>query len=229
MPRNAANPSADPNCGAGFSLPFFSSPRFPPQYNFRVKRLLHLLRNTVLILSLLLCLAAIIMWPRSYYIADGISHGRNAYSPDDGSLIRRIHGIESNRGHVQLGFGHFSSLMFKAVSPRDEGTHVSHASPPLHESSGGLVWSHVGFAYKRWDTPGMLSLRALTIPYWSIILLFAIAPALWLIKRLLRSRRLSSNRCPTCGYDMRATPSRCPECGTPAPPNAPTARVTISP
>jgi hypothetical protein len=181
-----------------------------------VKRLLRSLRNTALILSLLLCLTSLIMWPRSYYIADGISHGRNAYSPDDGSLIRRIRGVESNRGHVQIGFGHFSSLMFSAVTLMDEGTHVSHASPPLHESSGGLVWSHLGFAYKRWDTTGMLSLRALTIPDWFISLLFAIAPAIWLIKRLRRSSRLSSNRCPTCGYDMRATPNRCPECGTPA-------------
>jgi hypothetical protein len=36
-------------------------------------------------------------------------------------------------------------------------------------------------------------------------------PAGWLLSR----RQRGMGRCPTCGYDLRASTERCPECGTP--------------
>ena len=35
-----------------------------------------------------------------------------------------------------------------------------------------------------------------------------------LYPRLLRARRLSRNRCPSCGYDMTGSAGKCPECGS---------------
>ena len=53
----------------------------------------------------------------------------------------------------------------------------------------------------------------------SILLVLALSagPLYWLLTRVHpRERRERAGLCPSCGYDLRATPDRCPECGTPA-------------
>lgn len=57
----------------------------------------------------------------------------------------------------------------------------------------------------------------------------AVLPARWLWLRVRARRRSRSGRCPTCGYDLRATTERCPECGTASsPPTADEAPATFS-
>jgi hypothetical protein len=56
----------------------------------------------------------------------------------------------------------------------------------------------------------------LRLPYWLLAVVFAAAPAWWLVflrKRRLRARRVVLGLCEACGYDLRATPGQCPECG----------------
>jgi hypothetical protein len=35
----------------------------------------------------------------------------------------------------------------------------------------------------------------------------------WLFDSTSRKNKIAGGRCPTCGYDLRASPGRCPECG----------------
>jgi hypothetical protein len=51
----------------------------------------------------------------------------------------------------------------------------------------------------------------LFIPAWLMLVLTAILPTLWLLRR--RRQPNPAGLCPACGYDLRATPERCPECG----------------
>ena len=53
--------------------------------------------------------------------------------------------------------------------------------------------------------------RVYAIPIWLPLLMFAAPAGLWLLS-VLRRRR-GAHGCPSCGYDLRATPDRCPECG----------------
>ena len=59
--------------------------------------------------------------------------------------------------------------------------------------------------------------RFFAVPYWALFLLTAALPALYLVLWRRGRRRSRTGLCPTCGYDLRATPERCPECGTEVP------------
>jgi hypothetical protein len=62
-------------------------------------------------------------------------------------------------------------------------------------SGGGDEWGI-------WFSPGSLALMLLVLP------------GLWLRRYARQRSRHDRGLCPTCGYDLRATPERCPECGT---------------
>jgi hypothetical protein len=97
------------------------------------------------------------------------------------------------------------------------------AGAPLRVPGG--VW---GFYLERIDQPlryrfaggrqqGRREKFSLTVPHWLIVVLSAALPVRRAVTR--RRQRVLSGRlrlglCPTCGYDLRASPDRCPECGT---------------
>jgi hypothetical protein len=51
------------------------------------------------------------------------------------------------------------------------------------------------------------------LPHWAVALALLVFPILRANQYRLHRRRAERGHCPTCGYDLRATPERCPECG----------------
>jgi hypothetical protein len=72
-----------------------------------------------------------------------------------------------------------------------------------------------GFHFTRWSDGS----ADLGLPLWLAALAFAALASLtaYTARRPRPHPSTTTTRCPTCHYDLRATPTRCPECGTPAP------------
>jgi hypothetical protein len=79
-------------------------------------------------------------------------------------------------------------------------------SPPDEPGILGFRWySVLSSNTVRW--------RVLVVPYWALSSLFLVPPILRVLSLLRHRGKRSAGRCPACGYDLRATPTRCPECG----------------
>src|SRR5205085_833770 len=84
---------------------------------------------------------------------------------------------------------------------------------------GGFGYGHSGVMY---FAPPLVRggvAHVFVAPYWFAIVMLLI----WPVRRIIAQRRADQSekwrlagRCPSCGYDLRASPQRCPECGAEA-------------
>jgi hypothetical protein len=200
------------------------------------------LLNLLIALSLLLGVAVVALWVRSHWVSDQVSRGTVACSgtrvreqvwlasADRGQVVcgRIVHVVTfesepdaadaraaavSGRGGVwkwhrypaggaslglarvgfwnRLGFGRDSQT--SRLPPRR--MRVGQRRVAVNDMESGEAWA--------------------AVPYWAVAGLTAAPPLLWLagVRRRRRARRRHRGLCPTCGYDLRATPDQCPECG----------------
>jgi hypothetical protein len=157
------------------------------------------LLNALTALSLLLCIATLSFWVRGYWAADYLA-----------IMVKgRIISFDSAKGRVALA----------RWTTHSEVPYPLWSSAPASEADGDEVWRFerkgMGFGLVT-DDPAPFMLRVVAVPDWLPVVLFALLPGWHLLRRRerLADRRTQLGLCPTCGYDLRATPTRCPECGT---------------
>jgi hypothetical protein len=154
----------------------------------RVKRRVpRILLDTATVASLVLCVAALVGWGRSY----GSRFGWELYWGPWGS-------VTATRAYLMVN-------RFLPDGPdqreHDWGWYVPYVGGYRH------FWARRG---EQWVTAGVSLPVAASIA--AVLPLARFGPPL--VRRMRRRRhRRQQGHCPSCGYDLRATPDRCPECG----------------
>jgi hypothetical protein len=144
--------------------------------------------NLLAAVSLVLCVAAVTLWIRSYRSLVSLSdHDRISFTdrdplwwiifyPGEAVLCRQTGSDWTGR---ELRGFRMIGIQFGGMQGR----------------TGDKVWN-------------------LRLPCWLLVAATLVLPLLFARRHWTERQRQLGNACPTCGYDLRATPERCPECGT---------------
>jgi hypothetical protein len=182
-----------------------------------VRRLLRFLRFSAAFLSLAICLALAYLWHRSHRTLSFVSWNRSPERHVDAVLARGVIAVHHDvQTAVELPPGvreRITGCSFGGPERRLVAYDVSYADPELH------FWTYdreLRPTLRRTTKSGYtvrVNRLEVTVPFWPLTLVSAIAPALWTVGRVRRCCARRRNHCVACGYDLRATPARCPECG----------------
>ena len=153
-----------------------------------------------------LLVATCVLWVRSHSMTDDVF-----WYGDYRDGVSRMTRYRTSGGgfHFETRTWGFQSKRHREWNQyRDKAVYPFAASPdsPLHERLGFMA------STKGYDL-------LLVAPYWSVALVTAPFPLLWVRashRRLRRRWRHRRGLCAQCGYDLRASPAACPECGHPA-------------
>ena len=139
--------------------------------------------------SLLLCVATCVLWVRS----------------TGGPPWDEVYAV---RATCSYGLG---------MEPGRAVGFLQRQGPAYRGGDPGDAWFDPGgVRYVRVTADGVRRWN-LVLPAWLVAAAAAVPPVCWLVAPLRRRHRGRSGLCPSCGYDLRATPDRCPECGRAVP------------
>jgi hypothetical protein len=185
-------------------------------------RFLRIVLNMLISASLLCFVATLVLFVRSRQIGDELMRdkGRWTIVLTSAKGVASLEAVDNSRPPPQF-----------AALPR-RGWFLSWFDPSLPRKRGrrlgDVFYVSLGRFEMWWGRPappgasGNLYFNwGLNFPYWILSTITLLLPALAaIVARRRRRAQRAQGLCPSCGYDLRATPHRCPECG--AVPGAPT-------
>lgn len=173
-------------------------------------------------LSLLLFMAVVGLWVRSYWVSENVAWNHR------GTIV----GVDRMETEIDLstGRGGLSFVLFRSRNDPADNSDIKafyylRYTKNFYGGEGRTarsMWNRLGFfAGTESESFPLMGVRAqtdwwVTFPFWTLAVAAVLLPSLVAMKllRLLRNQPERGCRCRRCGYDLRGTPNRCPECGT---------------
>ena len=165
------------------------------------------------LLSLLLFVAVVTVWVRSFWYQAGYAW-QEERGPDvivtgdvatgQGNLVVNYHRHRLNPAGREIG-----ALMLAG----EDGWYSLSLAETERPPWSAVLWQ------PRWQrnsvplTPFTRDQLYVVFPLWPVAVVALPWPVLWARGAVRRRRARRLGLCPRCGYDLRATPGRCPECG----------------
>ena len=168
-------------------------------------------------LSLLLGVVAVGMWVRSYVGYEGMQLKKVAGSY--GRPERRVVQILSSQGAVSVEYT-YEDCIRRYMDPYEmpqlgKGWMLTTERKPAERLEVGGGWMGFGWRFEAQVHPTRMEryTRIVAVPYWFVVVVSGVLPAVWLRRGGRRRHRVRHGLCVNCGYDLRASGERCPECG----------------
>jgi hypothetical protein len=166
--------------------------------------------NFASVMSLMLCLAVVLLWIRSVETKE--SAGYSTWLTSRNEYVQ--YEISSEHGSVDIVIEHESGFRSIPIPPAELGWEFQSSAAESRQST--TVWERMGFWHIRtgfFDLGIASTTTADMVPQFLLIAVLLVPPLYW-VRRRLRSNR-AQGHCPTCGYNLTANTSGiCPECGT---------------